>query len=302
MGKKILVIYYTQTGQLGEIVANFMVPFEQEVFTIEKVCINAVKKYTFPWSSDSFFEEMPESVLSKLTELEPFQLKETSYDLIILAYQPWFLSPSIPTTSLLVNETFKKVIANTPVVTLIGARNMWINAHERVKDSLKQANAKLVGNIALVDKHTNLVSAVTILYWMLSGKKDNCLGIFPIPGVAQPDILNAKSFGQIVKQHFLANSWENLQQDLVDNKAIEVKTNLMFVEGRAKKLFSIWANLVTKSKNRHFTLILFKYYLLIALFVVAPIVLFFYRLIFAPFLQKRINRQKKYLLGLTTIK
>jgi hypothetical protein len=76
----------------------------------------------------------------------------------------------------------------------------------------------------------------------------------------------------------------------------------MFVEGRAKKLFSIWANLVNKSKNRRRALVFFKYYLLIALFVVAPIVLFFYRLIFAPFLQKRINRQKKYFLGLTTTK
>ncbi len=302
MSKKILVIYYTQTGQLSDIVNNFLLPFEGEGLLVEKVCINPVKKFTFPWSSESFFDAMPESVSSKPTELQPFELKETTYDLVVLAYQPWFLSPSIPTTSLLTNPTFKKVIANTPVVTLIGARNMWINAHERVKDALKQADAKLVGNIALVDKHTNLVSAVTILYWMLTGKKDKCLGVFPIPGVAEQDIVNTKSFGQIVKQHVLKNNFNGLQQELVDNKAIEVKTNLMFVEGRAKKLFSIWANLVNKSKNRRRALVFFKYYLLIALFVVAPIVLFFYRLIFAPFLQKRINRQKKYFLGLTTTK
>ncbi len=302
MSKKILVIYYTQTGQLADIVTNFMLPFAEEGILVEKVCINPVKKFTFPWSSDSFFDAMPESVLSKPTELQPFQLKETSYDLVVLAYQPWFLSPSIPTTSLLANPAFKKVIANTPVVTLIGARNMWINAHERVKDALKQADAKLVGNIALVDKHTNLVSAVTILYWMLTGKKDKCLGVFPIPGVAEQDIVNTKLFGQIVKQHVLKNNFDSLQQNLVDNRAIEVKTNLMFVEGRAKKLFSIWANLVTKAKNRSIALVFFKYYLLIALFVVAPIVLFFYRLIFAPFLQKRINRQKNYFLGLTSTK
>src|ERR1700753_3342459 len=120
MSKKILAIYYTQTGQLGDIVNNFMLPFEQAGFTVEKVIINPVTKFTFPWSSDSFFDAMPESVLSKPTELEPFVLKETKYDLIVLGYQPWFLSPSIPTTSLLENESFKKALDNTPVITIIG--------------------------------------------------------------------------------------------------------------------------------------------------------------------------------------
>lgn len=178
MSKKILAIYYTQTGQLGDIVNNFLLPFEGEGFEVEKVCINPVTKFTFPWSSDSFFDAMPESVLSKPTELQPFTIKETKYDLIVLGYQPWFLSPSIPTTSLFENDGFKKVLANTPVVTIIGARNMWINAHERVKDSLKNVGATLVGNIALVDKNTNLVSAVTILYWMLWGKKISCGAFF----------------------------------------------------------------------------------------------------------------------------
>lgn len=302
MSKKILAIYYTQTGQLGNIVNNFLLPFEGDGFTVEKVCVNPVTKFTFPWSSDSFFDAMPESVLSKPTELQPFSLKETSYDLIVLGYQPWFLSPSIPTTSLLENDAFKKVLNNTPVVTIIGARNMWINAHERIKNSLKQAGAKLVGNIALVDKNTNLVSAVTILYWMLWGKKDKLWGIFPKPGVADEDILNTKAFGQIVKQHLIKNNFDSLQQELVNSKAIEVKTNLMFVEGRAKKLFAIWGNLVKKSKNRKFTLVLFKYYLIIALFIVAPIVLFVYRLLFAPFLSGLIRKQKQYFLGLTTTK
>jgi len=302
MSKKILAIYYTQTGQLGEIVNNFMIPFEQEGFTVEKVCINPIKKIMFPWSSDSFFDAMPESVLSKPTELEPFQLKETSYDLIVLGYQPWFLSPSIPTTSLLDNSAFKHVLKKTPVITLIGARNMWINAHERIKSSLKEAGANLVGNVALVDNHTNLVSAVTILYWMLWGKKDNLWGIFPKPGVADEDILNTKAFGEMAKQHLIKNNLDTLQQNLVDSKAIVVKTNLMFVEGRAKKLFAIWGSLVKQSKNRKRVLIFFKYYLLIALFMVAPVVLLFYRLLFAPFLGRSIKKQKQYFLGLTANK
>lgn len=120
--------------------------------------------------------------------------------------------------------------------------------------------------------------------------------------MAETDILNTKNFGQIVKQHTVSNNFDTLQQELVDSKAIEVKTNLMFVEGRAKKLFAIWGNLVKKSKNRKRTLVFFKYYLIIALFIVAPIVLFVYRLLFAPFLTSLIHKQKRYFLGLSTTK
>jgi hypothetical protein len=296
--KKILVIYYTQTGQLGDIVTNFCLPFNETGISVEKVCVKPVKDFDFPWSTPSFFNAMPESVLGIPIELQPFEFKETQYDLIVFAYQPWFLSPSIPTTTILANPAFKKIAANTPVVTLIGARNMWINSQDKVKKALKELNAKLVGNIALVDKHNNLSSAVTILYWMLTGKKDKCLGIFPKPGVSDEDIIHTKVFGQIVKQHLLNNDLETLQQDIVKNKGLVVKTNLMFVEARAKKLFMIWANLVSKAKNRRFALVLFKYYLIIALFIIAPIVLVFYRVIFALFLQKSINKKKDYLLGL----
>lgn len=48
---------------------------------------------------------------------------------------------------------------------------MWLNAFVRVKKLIHATSAKLVGNVALVDKHANLVSFVTIFHWMLHGKK-----------------------------------------------------------------------------------------------------------------------------------
>ena len=139
--KKVLAIYYTQTGQLGEIVDNFTAPFIESGISVEKVRIKPEKDYSFPWTSDRFFNEMPESVLGIPAELASFTLKETSYDLIIFAYQPWFLSPSIPATSILNHPAFKSVLKKTPVVTLIGARNMWLNAQEKVKKMLHESGA-----------------------------------------------------------------------------------------------------------------------------------------------------------------
>ncbi|HSZ71227.1 MAG TPA: hypothetical protein VK750_01040 [Cytophagaceae bacterium] len=297
MNKKILVVYYTQTGQLQEIVENFSVPLVEKGIVLETMRIYPEKDFGFPWTSDRFFDAMPESVNGTPAPLLTLSFKEQSYDLVIIAYQPWFLSPSIPTTSLLHDAAFKKIIKDTPVVTLIGARNMWLNAQEKMKKLLTDAGAHLVGNIALVDKNGNLTSAVTILHWMLKGRKDRKYGIFPIPGIAEDDIKGAHVFGSVVLDHLSKTNWNDLQADLIKAKAVEVDSDLMFIEQRAGRLFSIWSRIVTNTKNRKAWLVVFKYYLVIALFIVAPLVLFINNIVFRPFVGKSIRRKKEYYLG-----
>lgn len=296
MNKKILFIYYTQTGQLGEIVNNFSSSFIESGHSTEIVQVHPEVEYPFPWTMDAFFETMPECVLGKPIPLKPLAFKETHYDLVVFAYQPWFLSPSLPATSILLHSDFQKAVKDTPVVTLIGSRNMWLSSQERVKTILKEAGAKLVGNISLFDKHSNLTSLVTILYWMRTGKRDKYLGIFPKPGVSEKDISLAKEYGKRVKQSLEQNDWSTLQSDLINIKAVEVVANFMFIETRGARLFKIWANFIVKKKNRTFWLRVYKYYLLIALFIVAPIVLTINIIIFKPFLGNSIRKKKKYYL------
>ncbi|MFT3937054.1 MAG: hypothetical protein QM726_25735 [Chitinophagaceae bacterium] len=297
MSKKILAIYYTQSGQLGEIVDNFTSVFTAAGMSVEKVNVAPQPGFAFPWNGKRFFDAMPESVLGIPSQLAPFELKEDSYDLIIFAYQPWFLAPSIPANTILNHPSFKAVVKNTPVITIIGARNMWLKAQERVKKMLADCGAKLVGNIALVDRNANLTSGVTILYWMMTGKKDKMWGIFPKPGVADEDIENVKMFGNTALQYLNNGNWAALQPALIEQKALEVKSNLMFIEPRATKLFSIWANVIIKKKNRSAWLVVFKYYLLIALFIIAPIVLIINTIFFKPFLGNSIKRKKQYYLA-----
>ncbi len=294
--KKILVVHYSQSGQLTEITDKFVSGLSAN--SIEKIRVRMQKEFDFPWTSERFFDAMPESVLGIPAALDSFHPKEESYDLIVFAYQPWFLSPSIPATSILANDEFRNRLKNTPVITIIGARNMWLNSQERVKKVLNECGAKLVGNIALTDKNNNLISAVTILHWMLSGRKDSFLGIFPKPGIADDLIEGMNNYGHIVNDSLHQNDWDLLQKKLVAEGAVEVKSNLMFIEARAGKLFLIWANIIIKKKNRRLWLIFYKYYLFIALFVLAPIVLTVYMLIFKPFLVASIRKKKRYYLGL----
>lgn len=292
MSKKILAIYYTQSGQMGEIIDSFTAPLVDAGNSVEKVVVKTIKDYNFPWTGSSFFSVMPDCVLSVPTPLQPLNFKENKYDLIILGYQPWFLSPSIPTNSLLHNEGFKALLKDTPVVTISAARNMWINAFVRVRASLKEAGAKLAGNIALVDKHPNVVSFITIFYWMLSGKKERYLNIFPKPGVAQEDIANTKSYGETVTKHLEANTLDSLQDELIEQKAVVIKYPLMFTEARAKPIFAAWAKIISKRKNQLPWAAAFKYYLFIALFLGAPVLLTLDAIFLKPFSGRRIQAKK----------
>jgi hypothetical protein len=298
MSKKVLAIYYTQSGQLGEIIDHFTAPLIDAGISVEKVSINLSSNYAFPWTADRFFSVMPDCVLDVPAALAPFELKETSYDLVILGYQAWFLSPSIPFNSLLRDPVLQKVLQNTPVITITGARNMWLNAFVRVKKLIHATGAELVGNIALVDTHPNPVSFVTIFHWMLHGKKDRYLNVFPPPGVSDADIKHTGVFGEHVLQHLNSNNWDGLQDELVSDGAVKLNYNLMIIETVAGKIFAFWAKLIIKKKNRKPWLKAFKYYLLIAFFIGAPIMLTIDAVVFRFFSPKRIQKKKQHYLSL----
>jgi hypothetical protein len=297
MNKKILAIFFSQTGQLEDIVDHFTAPLSEKGHIVEKLRVNPKKAYPFPWTGKSFFSVMPDCVQGVPTELQPFEPKESKYDLIVFGYQAWFLSPSIPSNSILQSPQMQALLKDTPVITITGARNMWISAMERIKASLKQAGSRQVGNIALVDKHHNFISFVTIFHWMFKGKKDRYLDMFPKPGVSDEDIVGTRIFGLAVLPHLESGNWDSLQDELLQQRAVVVRYPLMFIESKARKIFKLWAAIIVKKKNQDGWLVAFKYYLLIALFIAAPIILTVDALFFRPFLSKRIKRQKQYYSG-----
>ncbi|QQL49397.1 hypothetical protein [Mucilaginibacter ginkgonis] len=296
MSKKVLAIYYTQSGQMADIISSFTAPLVEAGHDVEVVQISTVVNFDFPWTGKRFFSVMPDSVNGVAYQLQPYALKEAKYDLVIIGYQPWFLSPSIPSSSLLQDPKFKAVIKDTPVVTISAGRNMWLNAFDKLKKLIDAAGAKHVGNVALVDKHSNPVSFVTIFYWMLSGKKERYLNIFPKPGVSDQDIDNTKLFGWTVVKALESGSWADLQLQLVAQKAAVIKYPLMVIEGKAKYIFAAWAKIIAKRKNQLPWTTAFKYYLFVALFLGAPILLTLDTILLRPFTGNKIRARKKHYL------
>jgi hypothetical protein len=244
-------------------------------FTVTFYEIQLEKPFPFPWNNEAFFGAFPESFLQIPSALKPVPkaILDIKYDLILLNYQVWYLSPSIPINSFLKSPEAKILFNNTPVVTISGSRNMWIMAQEKVKFLLKQNNAVLKGNIALVDREGNLISVITIVEWMFSGVKKKYLGIFPLPGVSEKDIEESSKFGTIILSSLQENNLDDLQNKLVENDAVSVSSYLVIVDKTGNKIFDKWSHfIISKTESRKTWLKVFKMYLLLAIWLISPIV------------------------------
>jgi hypothetical protein len=297
MSHRILVVYYSQTGQLREIMDSVLQPV-QASGQVEVVYEELKPRvpFPFPWTSDEFFQAMPESVKGIPCELEPLSVKgNEQFDLVILAWQPWYLSPSIPLHAFMQTDTAKQLLHGKPVLSLIGSRNMWIMAYEDLQKYIRECGAYMAGNIVLYDKAPNLLSVVSIIRWMFKGKKDRYMKVIPPAGVSPEDIRNASSYGKIILESLGDQSMDKLRPRLVEAGAVDVLPEILMIEKRGKMFFRIWSSFILKKGDygdpaRLPRIRLFKYYLLTVLYLVSPFasLLFF---ILKPFRRGALKKQ-----------
>jgi len=275
MKPRILILYYTQTGQLREILDNVVADIAG-LAEIDYAQIEPVKPFPFPWKALEFFDAMPETVEHLPAAIRPIppQVFSKNYDLIFFGYQPWFLNPSQPATAFLKSE-FAGVFKNKPVITVIGCRNMWLHAQEKVKAYIEAANGRLVGNIVLNDTNSNLVSLLTVIRWSFKGQKA-ASGLLPAAGVQEVDIYEAKRFGNTIYKHLKDNNLIALQQGLLGQGAVKLRPGLVILEQRGIKNFRFWAKFIREKggpgdPNRAKRVLMFKNLLLVAIFILSPI-------------------------------
>ena len=75
-------------------------PFEKSnKYHVDYHQIKPINKYKFPWNGKRFYGVFPESFQQLTVEIEApsSAILNTDYDLVVLAYQIWYLTPSIPT-------------------------------------------------------------------------------------------------------------------------------------------------------------------------------------------------------------
>lgn len=272
---RILVLYYTQTGQLRHIIDNILLDIKEEL-DITHAAIEPETPLPFPWNPNVFFDTMPETVMHTVPPVKPLpdEIVNADYDLVIFGHQPWFLNPSQPITAFLQSPS-AKVLQNKNVLTVIGARNMWLHAQERVKEYLLKQNAKLVGNIALVDNNPNIISTLTVIRWAMKGQKE-ATRFLPAAGVREADIQAAQAFGKPILRHLQEGTLDQLNDELLKMDAVQIKPGLVLLEQTGVKNFRKWSKYIADkggpgAAERQGRVKQFKNLLIVAIFILSPI-------------------------------
>ncbi len=300
--RKVLVIHYSQTGQLTRITDSIITPLKQEDdIQVDYLTIEPEQSYPFPWPFLRFFHVFPEAVKMVPQALKPIEntIIDTAddYDLIILSYQVWFLSPSTPISSFLQSEQAKILFKDKAVVTVIGCRGMWLNAQEKMKSLLTSLKANLVDNVALTDDCGAAFSFLATPMWMFTGRK-KAYSWLPTAGVSESDIVNAKRFGIAIKQRLQDDKAAITQPMLKGLGAVKINEKLIASERVGNHSFTIWSKLLStlgpqNSVRRSCGLLVYVIFLLTLIVTVVPITALIKKLI-APLTKKRIRAQKAY--------
>lgn len=296
--RKVLTVNFSQTGQLSSILQSVVGPIkENKDITVDHLVIKPKVNFPFPWPFGQFFRVFPETVAMDPIELEPFTTQFEQYDLIILSYQVWFLTPSLPISSFMQLPQTKKLFNNTPVVTVIGCRGMWLSAQEKMKKLLADANAKLVDNVVLSDDCGAAFSFLATPLWMMTGKKKP-LSWVPAAGVSESDITNARRFGVAINQRLAYDESAITSPMLSGLNAVKINEKLIASERVGNHSFSIWSKILKKfgsqqSIGRAIGLSIYVVFLVTLILTVVPITAIIKKLI-APLTRNKIAKQKAY--------
>lgn len=296
--KRILVLSYSQTGQLAAITQRIIEPLQQDAgiaIHIETLC--PVTPYPFPWKFFSFLDAFPESAHMVAPPLQPLSLTgDEDFDLVILPYQVWFLAPSQPIAAFLKHPVAKKLLAGKPVVTVLACRNMWMLAQEKMKGLLGACGARLLDNVALVDPSPTLTTLFTTPLWLLSGKRDYLPGL-PAAGVDAASIKAASRFGFALRDALRNDQERGTAPLLTGLKAVDADPNLLFSEKAGTRSFYLWGKLLRavggpgQWRRRPF-LILYVTFLIALILAVVPLSLLI-QFLLRPFMRRRFAALKQ---------
>lgn len=296
--KRVLVLYYSQSGQLKNMVESVTKPLqESSEVEVDYRQIEPVESYPYPWPFYPFFDAFPEAIYMNGCDVKPLEGLADDYDLIILGYTVWFLAPSIPVTGFMKSEQAKRLFKDKPVVTLIACRDMWVMAQEKMKTLISDLGATLMDNVVLTDQGGSIYAFATTPRWLLTGKKD-AFWFFPPAGVSEKDMRESSRFGERLLAGLKSNEEKRKEPMLKNMGAVTVNGKLVGSEKIATRSFMVWGKLIKKagapgSLARKVVITIYAIFLAVLVLTVVPLNILIRKLIY-PFRKRAIERSVAY--------
>lgn len=291
--KKILVILYSQTGQLSAIAQQMIAPLQADNnISVHLEVLRPVREYPFPWPFFQFLDVFPESAHLTPEKLHALTLAEDAeFDLILLYYQVWFLAPSRPIVAFLGTPVARRILDGKPVITIVACRNMWLQAHTHMCNLLTQIGARHLDNVVLTDHAPTMTTLLTTPLWLFTGRKTPVPGL-PAAGVAVTEIKRSIRFGRALRDALHAHLEKQDAPLLSGLGAVEVQPQLLVSERAGSRSFYLWGKLLRLAGpqgawQRQPLLVFYVIFLIGIILTVVPLSLTL-QAIFRPLLRQRL--------------
>jgi hypothetical protein len=281
MKKKALVIFYSQMGQTQEAITALLQGLSKHV-AVDQLKIESEDKFSFPWQMRAFFRVFPRCIRGLAPAVNLDTVDWHQYDLIILGYQVWFLSPSLPMQGFL-NSPSAAQLRGKPVVTLATCRNLWISALNTVKARLANLGAEFVGQITLCERNPVWASFVTTPYWIFTGRKQG-LRFLPPAGIAAEQFATLEPKGEQLGRLLASGADHRTMTEAGLFGANSQSVSLAMMEWIGIRFFRIWAGLIAAlapaaGLAQDILLLLFRLNLVVLILVVVPLTRIFQMLV-----------------------
>lgn len=295
--KRVLVVTWSQSGQLTGIVDRVVAPLRAAGHAVQVETLQPATPFPFPWPVIDFVDAFPECVQLDPPPLAPLSSAvDGNFDLILLAYQVWYLAPSLPMTAFLQSAEARRLLAGKPVVTLVACRNMWLTAQQTMRRLIAGAGGRLIDHIAFTDRGHPLATFITTPRWVLTGRRDAFFGL-PPAGVAEDDVRGAARFGRALAAGLDRDAEKNGEPMLQGLAAVTVNPRLAISEKAGSRAFRVWSKLIRLAGKRgqwrrRALLALFAVYLVCMIVTVVPLSLLVQSAL-KPLLRGRLARLKE---------
>ena len=275
--KRVLVLRYSQSGQLDKVADRIVAPLKADpAIEVHEEVLRPLKPYPFPWPFLTFFDAFPESAHMKPQPLAPLSLTGAEdFDLVVLPYQVWFLAPSQPVAAFLKHPVAARLLKGKPVVTVIACRNMWLLAQEKLKGMLDDVGARLIDNVVLTDPGPTLATFFTTPAWLIWGRKRGFWGM-PDAGLSTEQIAGTARFGRALRDALRQDLERGTQPLLSGLGAVQANARLLISEKAGTRSFYLWGKLIMAAGGpgawqRKPLLLLYVLFLLVLNITVVPV-------------------------------
>ncbi len=293
--KRILVLFYSQSGDVERVTRAFVRPLAGPDVEICEREIRPSVGFPYPWRTlPRLLDVFPECITQTPSDVEPLDLSpDERFDLVVLSYQVWHFAPSLPVQGFLKSPS-AELLRGAKVITLVTSRNMWQSASQTMKRMLADCGARHVDNVVVTHAGPPWTTFVTVPRGLLFGKKTPLWGIFPAAEIGPAQTGRIERLGAVVRDQLDCLNDPQPRPLLRDQGAVEMQRRYIIPERIAWAGCRAWSRLVLFAGRfggwpRRLAIYLYLVYLVLMILIALPICILM-TLVCYPLIRGRLNR------------